>query len=197
MPKETFVLLKKACGDKFLSNLSIKKWYKEFKDGWKSVHDAPRCSSPRTSVTEINTNTVACINEDDWHLSTRTLASLLNMSKISVNWILAQELKMKHVVTEVALGYPFAPNSAWASSLAALTWRVSGSMLLVICTHTNNFRFIWSHIFHNKKSKATKIMKTGDCKKYNSRQYFRKFDLCLTAVKWELLEVEILNLNLD
>ncbi len=40
------------------------------------------------SETEINTNTVASIIEDDQHLSTRTLASFLNMSKMTVNRIL-------------------------------------------------------------------------------------------------------------
>ncbi len=38
---ETIVLLKKAFGDACLSNSSNKKWHKEFKDGRKSVHDAP------------------------------------------------------------------------------------------------------------------------------------------------------------
>ncbi len=41
-PKDTIVLFKKAFGDKHLNNSSIKKWRKEFKDGWKLVHDAPR-----------------------------------------------------------------------------------------------------------------------------------------------------------
>ncbi len=45
------------------------------------------------SVTEINTNTVASIIEDDRHLSTRTLASLMNMLKMSTNRLLTQELK--------------------------------------------------------------------------------------------------------
>ncbi len=79
--KETIALLKKASGDKCLSNLSITKWHKEFKDGWKSVHHVPRCGRPRTLVTEINTNTIASIIEDERHLSTRTLVSLLNILK--------------------------------------------------------------------------------------------------------------------
>ncbi len=45
----------------------------------------------------MNVNIVASIIEDDQHLSARTLASLLNMSKMLVNQILTQELKMKHV----------------------------------------------------------------------------------------------------
>ncbi len=93
MPKETIMLPKKAFGDECLSNLSIKKWHKELKDGQKSVHDAPRCGGPCTLATEINSNTVVSIIEDNRHLSTRTLASLLNMSKMSVNRIPTPELK--------------------------------------------------------------------------------------------------------
>ncbi len=84
MPKETIVLLKKAFGDECLRNSSIKKWHKEFKDGQKSVHDILQCGRPRTSVTEINTNTIASIIEDNQQLPARTLASLLNI-KVSVN----------------------------------------------------------------------------------------------------------------
>ncbi len=80
-----------------MSNLSIKKWHKEFKDGEKSLHDAPRWGRPRTLVTEINTNTVASVVEDDEHLSTRTLVTLFNMLKLTVNQILMQEIKMKFV----------------------------------------------------------------------------------------------------
>ncbi len=72
LAREMIVLLKKAFRDKCLSNSSIKKWYKEFKDCQKSVHDASWCDRPRTLMTEINTNTVASIIEDDRHLSTRT-----------------------------------------------------------------------------------------------------------------------------
>ncbi len=48
-------------------------------------------------MTEINTNTITSITEDDQHLSTRTLVSLLHMPKMSMNRILMQELKMKRV----------------------------------------------------------------------------------------------------
>ncbi len=40
--KETIALQKTAFGDESLSNLSIKKWHKEFKDGQRSVYDTPR-----------------------------------------------------------------------------------------------------------------------------------------------------------
>ncbi len=59
------MLPKKAFRDKCLSNLSIKKWHEEFKYGRNSVHDAPQCGSPRTMMTEINTNTAVSIIEDD------------------------------------------------------------------------------------------------------------------------------------
>ncbi len=38
--KETIVSLKKAFGDKCLSNSNIKKWDKEFKDGQKSIYNS-------------------------------------------------------------------------------------------------------------------------------------------------------------
>ncbi len=63
--QETIALLKKAFRDECLSNASIKKWHKEFKDGRKSVHDAQWCGRWRTLVTKINTNTVASIIEDN------------------------------------------------------------------------------------------------------------------------------------
>ncbi len=68
------VLLKKAFRNECPSNSSIKKWRKEFKDGQKSVYDAPLCGRPRTLVTEINADTIPSIIDDDRHLSTRTLA---------------------------------------------------------------------------------------------------------------------------
>ncbi len=83
--------------NKCLSNSSFKKWHKEFKDGRRSLQNAPQCGRPRTSVTEINTNTVASIIENDRHLFTGKLTSLLNMSKMSVNCMLMQELKIKRV----------------------------------------------------------------------------------------------------
>ncbi len=65
LPEGTIALLKKAFGDVSLSNLRIKKRHKEFKDGQKSVHNASQCGKPRTSVTEININTIVSIIEDD------------------------------------------------------------------------------------------------------------------------------------
>ncbi len=44
-----------------------------------------------------NFGDIASIIEDNWHLFTRTLTSLLNMFEISANQILTQELKMKYV----------------------------------------------------------------------------------------------------
>ncbi len=82
--RDTIVLPKKAFENECLSNSSIKKWHKEFKDGQKSIHDAPQCGRPRTSTNEGNTDTIASIIGDDRHLSTRTLPSLLNILKMSV-----------------------------------------------------------------------------------------------------------------
>ncbi len=53
-PKEAIALLKEAFGDECLSNLSTKKWHKEFKDGRKSVYNASQSGRSRTLVTEIN-----------------------------------------------------------------------------------------------------------------------------------------------
>ncbi len=64
-PKEMIALLKKDPRDEYLSNSSIKKLHKEFEGSRKSVHDAPRCGSPRTLVTEMKTNTMASFIEDD------------------------------------------------------------------------------------------------------------------------------------
>ncbi len=48
-----------------------------------SVHNAPGCGRARTSVIEINTNTVAPIIKDDRQLSTRTLESFLNIEDVT------------------------------------------------------------------------------------------------------------------
>ncbi len=82
-PEEMIMLLKKTFGDECLSKLSIKKWHKEFKDSWKSVHNGPQCSGPRTSVTEIDTNTVVSVIEDDRHLSARIGESLEHVKNVS------------------------------------------------------------------------------------------------------------------
>ncbi len=66
----------KTFGNKCLSNSIIKRWHKKFKDGQKSVHGLK------------STSTQLFLVEDGWHLPTRTLVSLLNMLKMSVNWIL-------------------------------------------------------------------------------------------------------------
>ena len=69
----------------------------------------------RAFVTEININTVAAVIEKDRHLSTRKLASMLEMSKMSVTRILMRELKMKrlcsawvpHLLTREQMGTRF------------------------------------------------------------------------------------------
>ncbi len=64
--------------------------------------------TPRTVVTDVNTNTVSAVIEEDHHSSIRKLADNLHIPRIAVQCILIKELGMKHICSM------WVPHFLWA-----------------------------------------------------------------------------------
>ncbi len=95
---DSIALLKNAFGDECQSNSSFKKWHKEFKNGRKSVQDAPWCGRPKTLLTEINTSTVTSYIEDDQHLSASTLASPRLLERVRLAYLRCNPQNMTSLI---------------------------------------------------------------------------------------------------
>ena len=94
---ETVLMLKQAYKEECLCRSAILRWHNLFKAGRESFELIPHGGHPTTVRTEVNINTVSAIIQEDSHLSTRKIASLLNISKSSVSLILKDSLQMRRV----------------------------------------------------------------------------------------------------
>ena len=75
---------------------SVKRWYKEFKDGTRVSFDhLPHTGAPRRSRTAENAEQIQLLLQQNPRMSTRSLADELQISKQTVNRILIEDLKMR------------------------------------------------------------------------------------------------------
>jgi hypothetical protein len=85
-----------AFGEGVVLCLTVYTWYEWFKDGRISLDDE-RSGRPTTAVTDENKARVHALLNQDRHMSFRTLADQLNISKDSVAIILKEKMQRRKV----------------------------------------------------------------------------------------------------
>lgn len=94
---ETLSILKQAYGNRCLCKATILRWHKAFTEVYESAELILHGGRSSLAVTDTNANTIATIIREDRRLFLRRLEQLVNISRMSLNRILKNELKMKKV----------------------------------------------------------------------------------------------------
>jgi len=77
-------------GDKCMSCTQVCEWTEKFKNGVTSVEDSLR---PGPAVTEDNIAAVENVIWENWHVTVKEVASVLDISVVSAHHIIHDELK--------------------------------------------------------------------------------------------------------
>ena len=96
-PSKICSRLKRQCGEKTLSNVSVCKWNSVFKKGRETVENEPHERRPRTSITDENSNCVDALILENRHITVHELSGILNISDGSVKTIIKQHLQYSKV----------------------------------------------------------------------------------------------------
>ncbi len=78
---KTYALLQQVYGAQCLSRPTVRRWHKMYSEGRTKVGEVPRGSTKCMVVTKVNISTVAIAIQEDRHLSTQKLESILNIPK--------------------------------------------------------------------------------------------------------------------
>lgn len=78
---ETNEMINQAFKDKALSESSVRKWHKMFRDGREEVTDEARSGRPSTSRTDENVDRVLQLLNEDRRQGVRLIAQTLNLAK--------------------------------------------------------------------------------------------------------------------
>ncbi|XP_026333857.1 protein GVQW3-like [Hyposmocoma kahamanoa] len=98
---ETNEMIKQAFKDKALSESSVRKWHKMFRDGREEVTDEARSGRPSTSRTDENVDRVRQLLNEDRRQGVRLIAQTLNIAKSTVHRIVTEELHMRKVCAKL------------------------------------------------------------------------------------------------
>ncbi|CAH1959536.1 unnamed protein product [Acanthoscelides obtectus] len=79
--------------------LTISRWYEEFKRGRVSLSDDPRVGAPKTAVTQENVDAVRKLIIEDRHVTYRENEASLKILKTSIQKILHEELGVRKLVS--------------------------------------------------------------------------------------------------
>lgn len=96
-PSEICERLKKQFGEETLSDISVYKWSKAFKDGRERVENEPHSRRPKTSTTEQIADRVNALIQNDRRITVRDIASTLNISVGGVDCIIIDQLQYRKV----------------------------------------------------------------------------------------------------
>lgn len=95
--QETVDLLREAYKDDCLGDSTIFRWYNSFTEGRESAELIPPSGRPVTASTEVNTNTIAVLMQEDRHLTVAEIASIMNISVGTAHSILKDKLQLSRV----------------------------------------------------------------------------------------------------
>ena len=96
-PSEVCSRLKRQCGEKTLSNVSVYKWSSAFKKGRETVENEPHEHRPRTSITGENSDRIDALIWEKRLITVCELSGILNISEGSVKTIIKQHLQYSKV----------------------------------------------------------------------------------------------------
>ena len=96
-PSEICSRLKRQCGEKTLSNVSVYKWSSAFKKGRETVENERHERRPRTSITGENSDRVDALIRENRRITVCELSGILNISEGSVKTIIKQHLQYSKV----------------------------------------------------------------------------------------------------
>jgi len=84
-----------------MSPARVFEWHRRFSEVRESVKDDDRPGSPRTAVTDDNTEKVRDVIRKDRRLGVRAVAEEVNLERESVRRILREELNMRKVCAKM------------------------------------------------------------------------------------------------
>ena len=80
-------------GDRFMNHTQVYELTEKFKNGVSSVEDSPRPGPAFTAVTEDNIAAMENVIWENWRITVKEVASLLEISVGSAHHIIHDELK--------------------------------------------------------------------------------------------------------
>jgi hypothetical protein len=98
-PSEICWRLKRQCGEKTLSNVSVCKWSSAFKKGRETAQNEPHEHWPRSSITGENSDCSGALIRENRQITVHELSGILNISDDSVKTIIKQQLQYSEVCT--------------------------------------------------------------------------------------------------
>ncbi len=96
-PVETYCELKKVYGDACMSKVTCLQWHVAFQKSRDSCELQRSPGAPVTALSDMTINTAGCLITTNPHLTTRELASILDISLESVHTLLHDYLNILHV----------------------------------------------------------------------------------------------------
>ena len=96
-PMEIHRRMRIQCGDRCVSRTQVCEWTEKFKSGVTSVEDSPRPGPAFMAVTENNIAAVENVIRENWRVTVKEVASLLEISVGSAQHIIHDELKFRKV----------------------------------------------------------------------------------------------------
>ncbi len=134
-PEETYKLLLQEYDGQCLSRPTVKIWYKLYSEGRTKVGAGLPGSTKRTVVTE------AAAIQENCHLSTRRLESMLDTPKSTLMWLLIpnKELLISYFNFIFWQGYPLHTLAKSVSLVVKLTLRPRFALYRFVLNH-------WTHL---------------------------------------------------
>ncbi|CAH1996830.1 unnamed protein product [Acanthoscelides obtectus] len=97
--QECLAELLSVFGNEAPHQLTITRWYEEFKRGRVSLSGDPRVGAPKTAVIQENVDAVRKLIIEDRHVTYREIEASLKISKTSIQKILHEELGVRKLVS--------------------------------------------------------------------------------------------------
>ena len=94
---ETFNEMNSTYGEDIVTESTVKKWHKRFREERKSVNDDPRSGAPVSATTEATIEKAKKLIEDDPKMTLEDLANHLGISKGSAFSITSNHLDMQRI----------------------------------------------------------------------------------------------------
>ncbi|KAJ8948880.1 hypothetical protein NQ318_005500 [Aromia moschata] len=100
-PKDTYDMLKDACGDVCMSYWQAMKWHKSLREGREDVNDEARSGRPSTSRKDEHVTQVREFLNTDRRMSVRMISEQLNLPKTIVHEIVSEDLAMRKICAKL------------------------------------------------------------------------------------------------